>query len=525
MQYHISSNFFFLWDLIGKLEQCLDDYERFYFLSELNLEGSMRENLMAVIKKNEELYEKIDEAGLRAKKCQEMESIAVQEVESFKELVKNLKLKNEGLKNANEDLQTRIDDQDLQISGGQKQTGELQETILELAEKNDALDKEKITLEKYKSYYEGVIDDNEIANFKYIKDNFPVSKQANTFYDAIMMLKARLTRHEREAKKKDGVYSTLSANFKRMQEKVDFLNLKVDTETARLGEKRVLGEDIQASDVPPAKKLKIMFNNDAVVDCDAISPPADPKTDNFIDSENFCANSNSIGDLKENDLVWIKPPLPTGSLFGSHFNNHHESFKKIMQKTTTQGPIRNFCLGDIRNPAKTPKDESFYNNIENYVHVMISTRDETGTPIEEYKYLPKNKLTENMTVIQNSNVKKFITNYNQNLAKCQGQVQAQDSHILSNKFKGTSLEKVAAGLITKNILAKDQNSNLRFPIASLKTQTVFNEKKLMSSENIALKFIENNFLRKNKIPSQFAAEKTPKPEILASEPSKWVKLW
>jgi hypothetical protein len=118
--------FFFLWDLIGKLEQCLDDYERFYFLSELNLEGSMRDNLMAVIKKNEELYEKIDEAGLRAKKCQEMESGAVKEVESFKELVKNLKLKNEGLKNANEDLQTRIDDQDLQISGGQKQTGELQ---------------------------------------------------------------------------------------------------------------------------------------------------------------------------------------------------------------------------------------------------------------------------------------------------------------------------------------------------------------------------------------------------------------
>jgi hypothetical protein len=95
-------------------------------LSELNLEGSMRENLMAVIKKNEELYEKIDEAGLRAKKCQEMESVAVKEVESFKELVKNLKLKNEGLKNANEDLQTRIDEQDLQISGGQKQTGELQ---------------------------------------------------------------------------------------------------------------------------------------------------------------------------------------------------------------------------------------------------------------------------------------------------------------------------------------------------------------------------------------------------------------
>jgi hypothetical protein len=511
-----------------KLEQTLDDYERFYFLSELNLEGSMRENLMAVIKKNEELYEKIDEAGLRAKKCQEMESVAVKEVESFKELVKNLKLKNEGLKNANEDLQTRIDDQDLQISGGQEQTGELQQTIFELAEKNDALDKEKITLEKYKSYYEGVIDDNEIANFKYIKDNFPVSKQANTFYDAIMMLKARLTRHEHEAKKKDGVYSTLSANFKRMQEKVDFLNLKVETETARLGDKRVLGEDTQASDLPPVKKLKIMFNNDVVVDCDAISPPTNPKTGDFIDSENFCANSNSIGELKEIDLVWIKPPMPTESFLGSYFNNHQESFKKNTQGTThgpTQLPIRNFCLGDIRNPAKTPKDESYYNNIENYVHVMVSTRDVTGTPTEEYKYLPKNKLTENMTVIQNSNVKKFITNYNQNLAKGQGQGHGQDSQILSNKFKGTSLEKVAAGLITKNILAKDQNSNLRFPKASLKTQTVFNEKKLMSSENIALKFIENNFLRKNKIPSQFAAEKMPAPEILASEPSKWVKLW
>ena len=40
----------------------MDDYERFYFLSELNLEGSMRENLMTVIKKNEQLFELIDES-------------------------------------------------------------------------------------------------------------------------------------------------------------------------------------------------------------------------------------------------------------------------------------------------------------------------------------------------------------------------------------------------------------------------------------------------------------------------------
>jgi hypothetical protein len=74
-------------------------------------------------------------------------------------------------------------------------------------------------------------------------------------------------------------------------------------------------------------------------------------------------------------------------------------------------------------------------------------------------------------------------------------------------------------------LAKDQNSNLRFPKAFVKTQTVFNEKKLMSSENIALKFIENNFLRKNKAGTQFSAEKTPALEILGGEPSKWAKLW
>jgi hypothetical protein len=400
----------------------------------------------------------------------------------------------------------------------------LQQTVLELAEKNDALDKQKITLEKYKSYYVGVIDDNEIANFKYIKDNFPVSKQANTFYDAIMMLKARLTRHEREAKKKDGVYSTLSANFKRIQEKVEFLNLKVENETARLGDKRALGEDTQASDVPPEKKLKITFNNDAVVDCDAISPGTNLKTENFIDSENFCANSNSIGDLKENDLVWIKPPLPTGTLFGSYFNNHQESFKNDTQPPNlgpTKFPMRKFCLEDIQNAEKTLADGSYYNNIENYVHVMITTKDETGTPTEEYKYLPKNKVTSNMVIIQNSNVKKFITNYSQNLAKGQ----PQDSQILSNKFKGTSLEKVAASLITKNILARDQNSNLRFPKAFVKTQTVFNEKKLMSSENIALKFIQNNFLRKNPTGTQITAEKTPAPEILGGETSKWVKLW
>lgn len=377
----------------------------------------MRENLMAVVSKNEELYEKIDEALLKARKCEGSESVAVKEVGSFKELVKNLKLKNEGLKNANEDLQTTVEEQETVISAGQKQTDELQQTILELAEKNDALDKQKITLEKYKSYYVGVIDDNEIANFKYIKDNFPVSKQANTFYDAIMMLKARLTRHEREAKKKDAVYSTLSANFKRIQEKVEFLNLKVENETAHLGDKRPLGEDTQASDLPPAKKLKITFNNDAVVDCDAISPGTNPKTENFIDSENFCTNSNSIGDLKENDLVWIKPPLPTGTLFGSYLYNHEKSFKKNTEPPTlgpTKFPMRKFCYEDIQNAEKTLDEGSYYNNIENYVHVMITTKDEAGTPTEEYKYLPKNKVTSNMTIIQNSNVKKFITNYNQN---------------------------------------------------------------------------------------------------------------
>lgn len=171
-----------------------------------------RENMLDVVKKNEELFEQCEELKLQAQKWKDTEKIAIKEVDSFKELVKNQKLKNENQKNSNEE-------KDLKIEDLQKESGELRTRFADSTIQNEKLNKEIIELNKYKTYWEGTVVDSEIDNFKYIKDNFPVNQQGTIFYEAILMLKGRLTRKEREEENNETKLQLLTKNIKKLEEK------------------------------------------------------------------------------------------------------------------------------------------------------------------------------------------------------------------------------------------------------------------------------------------------------------------
>lgn len=165
-----------------------------------------------ILQKNEELFEKYEENLKLQEKSENYQDIAKQEVESFKELVKNLKLKNEKLKNTTEDQESKITLLETDIDF---KANFLKDSNYQIELQNSELK----NMEKYKKHYDNAMKDDEIQYFDHISKNFPLKEQSPIFLNAIIMLKARMDKILLDNKRRKHSYKTLTIEFQKLQER------------------------------------------------------------------------------------------------------------------------------------------------------------------------------------------------------------------------------------------------------------------------------------------------------------------